>query len=93
MLQKRRGVSLCRVCGKRVRGLDHAACKTAKESEVAAFRTPAAHVLSKREHATILRKPFTPSKDKRAKRVGRKRRKHKGTVVSDAALKDLQSFL
>jgi len=93
MLQKRRGVSLCRVCGKRIRGLDHAACKTAKESEVAAFRTPAAHVLSKREHATILRKPFTPSKDKRAKRVGRKRRKHKGTVVSDAALKDLQSFL
>ena len=57
---------------------------------MAAFRTPPATVVSKREHASILRKIFVPSKEKRAGRKGRKKRKHKGTVVSTEAMADLK---
>lgn len=93
MLVKRRKVSTCQVCGKRLRDGDHKACKQAKEEEVAAFRTPPATVVSKREHASILRKIFVPSKEKRAERKGRKKRKHKGTVVSAEAVADLKRHI
>jgi hypothetical protein len=90
MLVKRRKVSLCRVCGKRVRDGNHKACKQAKEQEVAAFRTPPAVIMSKREHPSVLRKIFVPSTEKRAGRKGRKKRKHKSTVVSTEAMADLK---
>lgn len=90
MLVKRRKVATCRVCGKRLRKGNHKACKQAKEEEVAAFRTPPALVVSKREHPSVWRKIFVPSKEKRAKRKGRKKRKHKGTVVSAEGLADLK---
>ena len=89
-LQSRRKVSSCKMCGKRLRGLDHKKCKQAMRDEVAAFRTPPAMMLSKREHPTISRKLLVPAKEKRAARKGRKRRKHKGVAVSEETLKKLR---
>ena len=89
-LQTRRKVSSCKMCGKRLRGLDHKKCKQAMRDEVAAFRTPPAVMLSKRELPTISRKLLVPAKEKRAARKGRKRRKHKGVVVSEETLKKLR---
>ena len=93
MFVKRRKVSTCQVCGKRLRDGNHKTCKQAKEEEVAAFRTPPATVVSKREHASILRKNFVPSKEKRAGRKGVQKRKHKGTVVSPQAMAELKRYL
>lgn len=91
MLVKRRKVASCQVCGKRVRSGDHKACKQVKEQEVAAFRTPPAVILSKREHVSVSRKIFVPATEKRAGRKGRMKRKHKGTIVSTEAMADLKS--
>ena len=40
-----------------------------------------------------MRKIFVPSKEKRAERKGRKKRKHKGTVVSAEAIADLKRHI
>jgi hypothetical protein len=93
MLVKRRKVAQCQVCGKRMRDGNCKACKQVKGAEVAAFRTPPAVILSKREHLSILHKSFVPSTKKRAGRKGRKKQKHKGTVVSTEPMADLKRHM
>jgi hypothetical protein len=90
---KRRKVATCSKCGLRVRGIDHAQCKLDKAQGAAAFRTPKATLLSRRDHAKVQRKKILPPKEKRASRKPRKLRKGKGRRVSDTEYQRLKALL
>src|SRR3990167_3922090 len=82
MLQKRRKVACCAVCGKRRKGFDHSHCKAQRVEEAATFRTPSAVVIEAGQHE-IGRKEEIPSKQKRKLRKVKKRRRNRGHIMSE----------
>ena len=93
MLEKRRKVAVCIVCGRRKRGIDHAQCKEEKGIQAESFRTPVARVLSKGSHDGVSRKIFDAPKKKRAQRKPRSRRKRKGSVVTEKVFDQLKQHI
>ncbi len=93
ILVKRRKVATCIVCGKHKRGSDHAQCKQDKAQQAAAFRTPKATLVSRRDHISVGRKILVPPKEKRAKRKPRQPRKGKGRRVSEEQWEQLKTHI
>jgi hypothetical protein len=92
-LVKRRKVATCIVCGRRKRGSDHTQCKQDKAQQAAAFRTPKATLVSRRDHIGVGRKILIPPKEKRATRKPRQLRKGKGRRVSEDQWEQLKTHI
>ncbi len=59
MLEKRRKMPMCAVCGRRRKGFDHSGCKQQKATEAASFRTPKAQLLDIAEHPVRRKKEMS----------------------------------
>ena len=92
-LVPRRKPAECDFCGRRIRGIDHAACKKDRAAESDGFRTPKAAVVSRNENQKTSRKLFSPAKEKRAQRTGRKRRKAGGKSISPEEFERRKKYL
>ena len=92
-LKKRRKAPVCRVCGQRIKGIDHSQCKLDMEVDEANFRTPAAVERATRAHLDVPKKNFAPTKEKRTKRKLKRRRSRSGTVVTMKEREQLEELL
>jgi hypothetical protein len=92
MLQKRRKVPLCAVCGRRRKGIEHSNCKQQKVTAASAFRTPTAQLVEFAEHP-VRRKKEMSAREKRKTRKAKKRRKNRGTIISQARRHQLAQHL
>jgi len=92
ILNKRRKVQSCVVCGKRIKGFDHKNCKAQRVEEATTFRTPKAVVISQLHHQ-VGRKIADPAKEKRSKRKIKKKRKNSGQIVSESQYKTFMNHV